>query len=79
MRAQDVITTVIERRGGAPDEPPETFPGWGYYEPSISGSATAGTLPMTDAEKLAAAIRASHRGAFGFARALQEPQRGAPS
>jgi len=48
----------------------ETFPGGGYYMPSVSGSASITVLTMTDKEQQA--VKERKRRPFGFARVLEE-------
>jgi hypothetical protein len=51
---------------------PRTFPGIGFYWPSVSCSSSASTLPMSDEDKRRAAELEDARGAFGFARVLDQ-------
>lgn len=59
-------------RGGYRWTDVETHPGAGYYTPSVSGSASITTLPMTDDEKDAADCDERGR-VFGFAQAIADP------
>ncbi len=58
------------------DVGPETFPGGGWYAPSVSTGATFGTLPLPTDEAELEVIREAERRRrdrpFGFARALED-------
>jgi hypothetical protein len=54
---------------------PRTFPGVGFYWPSVSCSSSASTLTMSDEDKKRAAEREQARGTFGFGRVLDDPTR----